>query len=159
MTQLSHLWSRVYGRVGLLVVAAAYVVMASSLVQYLVARNMRRRMDLALSGGFLGVGLVVLGVVLVLVERASLAADAQDVARRTFLSELRARRGGAVVAGADAAVTLTAVPAIVLASANSYHRPDCLLVAGREGVEELVLGDAAHRGLSACRLCLKGIGA
>jgi hypothetical protein len=151
---MTRAWERLAGRVGLLVVAAGYVVVASALLQFLVAKNMRRRMDFAISGGSVGVGLVVLGIVVVLVERAWLAADDEDRARRSFLAALRLRGAAA----ADHA-PLAAVPDLVVASANSCHRPDCLLVAGREGVEELPLADALGRGLSACRLCLKGVSA
>ncbi|HZQ26513.1 MAG TPA: hypothetical protein VFA94_02335 [Acidimicrobiales bacterium] len=149
-----RVWGRFGGRIGLLVLAAGYIVMTSALLQFLLARNMRRRMDFAISGGTIGVGLVVLGVVIVLVERAWLAADGEEQARRSFLAGLQTRAAAASGAGA----ALAAVPDLVVASANSCHRPDCLLVAGRDGVEELPLADALGRGLSACRLCLKGVG-
>jgi hypothetical protein len=124
--------------------------MASSLVQYLLARNGRRRMDFALSGGFVGVGLVVLGVVILLVERAWLAADEEERSQRAFIAS-RASGGASVAAGA----VLTVVPSVLVASANSYHRPDCLLAAGRDGLEAVDADEAQARGLSACRLCLK----
>jgi hypothetical protein len=107
-------------------------------------------MDFALSGGFVGVGLVVLGVVILLVERAWLAADEEERSQRAFIAS-RASGGASVAAGA----VLTVVPSVLVASANSYHRPDCLLAAGRDGLEAVDADEAQARGLSACRLCLK----
>jgi hypothetical protein len=143
------------GRVGLAVTGAAFVVMSSALVQYLVARNQRRRMDLAFSGGFVGVGLLVLGVVVLVAERAWLAVEDEPVAQRAFVASLGGVGGGGAADGPIAAVV--SLPTTVVASANSYHRPDCLLVQGRAGVEPLSLDEARGSGLSACRLCLKGL--
>jgi hypothetical protein len=140
-----------YGRIGLVIVAAGYAVMASALVQYLLAVNMRRRMDFAISGGFAGVGLVVLGVVVLLVERAVLGVEEEAREQRALAASLSAG------ASAASSAVVAALPDVVVASANSYHRADCLLVEGRDELEQVSVDVARGRSLSACRLCLRGI--
>lgn len=143
---------RLRGTVGLAVIGTAYVVLASGLVQYLLANNARRRMDVAISGGAAGIGLLVVGGVILLAERAVAYADARDRDDATFLDRLT------TIGAAAGGPALVALPDVVLASEHSYHRPGCLLVEGRAAdLAEISLPDAIASGRSACRLCLKGL--
>jgi hypothetical protein len=97
-----------------------------------------------LSGGILGLGLVVFGAALVIVHNARV-----DRARlEGKLDELveAVGRGGSVVAPSSAA-------GIFAAGGASYHRPDCRLVSGRGDVEYVTGAEVAARALNACRVC------
>jgi hypothetical protein len=98
-----------------------------------------------LSGGFLGLGLIVVGSAL-LVSQSNRA----DRARlETKLDE--------VVDALSASVRGSAAPldvsGLVAAGATSYHRPDCRMVDGRDDAEFLTPEEARGRGLTPCRIC------
>jgi len=109
------------------------------------ATDVRAQIPYLLSGGFLGLALVVLGAAL-------------HVSHTTRLE--RARSDALLEARLDALTTaLGAVPAatlplgLVVAGAAAYHRPDCRLVDGRDGQEVVTLEVAEAKGLRPCRLC------
>jgi hypothetical protein len=131
---------------GLLVIALGWNGMAGSGGQINHVSDLRAQLPFLLSGGFLGLSIVVLGGALLLVtshreDRARLERKLDE------LIEATGRAGTAAPsAPADAA-------GLVVAGASSYHRPDCRLASGREDVSYLTAGEAQGRGLTACRVC------
>ncbi|MDX6284969.1 MAG: hypothetical protein QOG53_454 [Frankiales bacterium] len=98
-----------------------------------------------LSGGFLGLGLIVVGSAL-LVSHSHRADRARLEAKLDELVD-------AVSMPARRAVAPSDVSGLVAAGSTSYHRPDCRLVDGRDETQLLTPAEAAERGLSACRIC------
>jgi hypothetical protein len=91
-----------------------------------------------LSGGFLGLALVVVGTGLLISQSARL-----DAARLEVLLEQRALETGVP---ADAG-------GLVAAGAASFHDPACRHVDGRRDVDYVTVDEALSRGLQPCRLC------
>lgn len=149
-TRMSGLASAVKGLLGVSALAIAWIVLGTTAVQFFLANNTARRMDIVLSGGALGLGLLVVAGVVLVAERAWLATAAEVEADRRLAQALseaaaaRAGRGG-----------LTALPERVLASAVSFHRSDCFLVGDGDGFRDVTLKTAQRRKLSPCKLCLR----
>ena len=103
-----------------------------------------------LSGGILGLGLVVFGAALVIVHNARV-----DRARlESKLDELVEAVGrGAGTNTGSAVITPSSAAGIYAAGGASYHRPDCRLVTGRGDVEYVTGAEVAARELKACRVC------
>ena len=100
-----------------------------------------------LSGGILGLSLVVLGSALMIVK-----AHREDRARlESKLDELiDAVAAGGLGGGGHAPQDLTG---LVVAGSASYHTPDCRLVDGREDTQYLTADEAQARYLAPCRVC------
>ena len=101
-----------------------------------------------LSGGILGLGLVVFGAALVIVHNARV-----DRARlESKLDELVEAVGRGSGTGSTV-ITPASAAGIFAAGGASYHRPDCRLVTGRGDVEYVTGPEVAARELKACRVC------
>src|SRR4051794_38326294 len=106
-----------------------------------------------LSGGFLGLSLVVVGVGLIVVEnsrkdRSLLQAEIHEL--NTAITRLAA--AGAAGAGTNGKATAHAAPPPGVVGRPSFHRPDCRLADGK-GLPESTLEAARTEGLSPCRIC------
>ena len=111
--------------------------------------DIRAQIPWLISGGCLGVALVVIGAAL-MVTQSHRTDRARLEARLEELSDaIRVMGGGAGGGRSRAAVA----PGMVVAGASSYHRPDCRLVEGRDDAELLTPAEAGGRGLSPCRIC------
>jgi hypothetical protein len=98
-----------------------------------------------LSGGFLGLGLVVVGSALLVSQshrddRARLEAKLDEIVDALGASGRRSE------APRD-------LSGLVAAGTASYHRPDCRMVEGRDDTEFLTPAEAAERSLAPCRIC------
>jgi hypothetical protein len=97
-----------------------------------------------LSGGFLGLAVVVFGVGLIINASAR-----EDRARlEGVLLQLLDTAGGPVTGQAPADVN-----GLFAAGTASYHVPGCRLVDGREEVTYVTAAEAASRALNPCRVC------
>jgi len=105
--------------------------------------DLRAQLPWLLSGGILGLGLVVFGAALVIVHNARL-----DRAR--LESKLDELVDVLAKAGTD---TPTSVAGIFVSGGSSFHRQECRLVAGRTDVGYVTAAEATDRGLTACRIC------
>lgn len=124
-----------------------------------------------LSGGFLGLGIVVFGAALLIAD-AHRQSEARLTARLDALIEAVERRGtpgwaaslpqpfpsaqqAGVAAATDEAEGAATAPAggAVLAGTASYHRPGCRLARKRSEARLIPLAVAAAEGLSPCRVC------
>lgn len=101
-----------------------------------------------ISGGLLGLALVVLGAAMLVVQGAredrSLLEAKLDLLAEAFLE------GQGRQAKADAPGDLSG---LVVAGTASYHVADCRLVDGREQTDYLTPAEARDRSLKACRVC------
>lgn len=97
-----------------------------------------------LSGGFLGLSLVVVGTGLLVSQSARL-----DQARIELLLEQNLTGGAALAVGAVPSDAGT----LVAAGAASFHDPACRHVDGRRDVDYVTVDEALSRGLQPCRLC------
>lgn len=106
------------------------------------------QMPYLISGGVAGLGLVLTGLVLALVQEtrrntALMLAKLDEVSRA-------AERSGAGGGGP------TAVPtdgSAVIAGRTTYHLPDCNVVEGRTDLQPMTGDAAVERGLAPCRIC------
>jgi hypothetical protein len=107
--------------------------------------DVRAQLPYLLSGGFLGLSLVVVGASLLVIQAARL-----ERARNEALVEARFDRLAAALG-----VQLTSgVPAgMVIAGSAAYHHADCRLVDGRPGQDYVTVDAAEDMGLRPCRLC------
>ena len=109
------------------------------------ATDVRAQLPYLLSGGFLGLSLVVLGAALLVVQAARL-----ERARSEALME--ARFDG--LASALGAQLRTPLPeGMVVAGSAAYHLSTCRLVDGRPGQDYVTVEVAEEMGLRPCRLC------
>jgi hypothetical protein len=145
-------WSGMAGRLGMGVVGLGLLVI-------LIAWNGAAGLDYAqgqlpylLSGGFGGLGLIVVGASLIVAEsnRRDRAVLEQQLAELNAAIKRLSSTTGVV---ATAASGLDVTDDIVIAGRSSFHRPDCRLVEGRGLGEQLVRDVAEAQGLSACRVC------
>lgn len=98
-----------------------------------------------LSGGAVGLGLIIVGGVLLLLaqvrdERIKLGQQLQAFG----VTMSRAVSGPALMASPEARV---------LAGRSTYHRPGCRLIEGKTDLDELSVDVAVLAGLSPCRVC------
>jgi hypothetical protein len=112
------------------------------------------QMPYLISGGLAGLGLIILGGCLLVVQaqRASRAAMEASIEELRAAVEALAKAGASAtprVAGGSGDVTVVAGP-------SAYHRPECRLVEGQSGVTPMTLAEARDRRLDACRICNPG---
>ncbi len=108
----------------------------------------RAQIPWLLSGGALGLGLIVIGSAL-LVSQSNRVDRGRLEAKMDELIDTIGVAGGRTSAPRD-------LSGLVAAGSAAYHRPDCRLVEGREEVEFLTPEEANARGLTACRICAPG---
>jgi hypothetical protein len=103
-----------------------------------------------LSGGILGLALVVLGAAMMIVhnarnDRARLENKLDElvnIVARSAMSSTQPYPG-----------TPTSTQGLFAAGGASYHQPDCRLVQGRDEIAYVTAEEVADRGLRACRVC------
>ena len=138
--------------IGLLAIGIGWNGMAGGGGQVNGVSVLQAQLPWLVSGGILGLALVVFGAAMMIVHNARL-----DRARlETKLDEVVAAlgRSGAATLPYPTETTTAAVPAgVYLAGASSYHRPDCRLVQGRDDATPVTIEDTAAQNLRACRVC------
>ena len=97
-----------------------------------------------ISGGAVGLGLIVIGSVLFIVAQ-------MRVAQESFRREVRQINQAVIrIAGLQGGGENGHA---VVAGQSTYHRPDCRLVQGKSGLERMAAETAALQGLTPCRVC------
>ena len=140
-------WNTFGGKLGLLFCVAGFTVMWAGWNGAASYNDIRKQFPYLISGGVVGLGLVVVGVGLMVIQ----SQRADRVQLEANLTELRAilqRVTGGPAAGAGEAEQA----GLVVAGPNAYHRPGCRLVAGRT-LETMTPGQASAAGLEPCRVC------
>lgn len=98
-----------------------------------------------MSGGILGLGLIIFGVTLLL--------TASQRAERLAMQESMKELNRSMAMMGAAIETQESPNGRVVAGKSTYHRPDCRLVKGRENLDLITVKMAEASGLSACRVC------
>lgn len=107
--------------------------------------DFRRQFPYLISGGVLGLGLIIIGAALMIVQSAR-----ED---RTRLENRLEEIAALLARGVVAETAPVDVAGLVVAGASSYHSPSCRLAEGRDDASYLTSAEARSRGLSACRIC------
>jgi hypothetical protein len=137
--------------VGLLVIGLGWNGMAGGGGEVNGVPNLNAQLPWLVSGGILGLALVVFGAAMLIVHNARL-----DRARlESKLDELVTAIGRQAT---STTVPYPAQPATLaagtfVAGASAFHAPDCRLVQGRDDVELVSAVEADARNLRACRVC------
>jgi hypothetical protein len=98
------------------------------------------------SGGALGLALIVLGSVMFILAQMRVAQESfRDQIRQ--INQAVIRMAGLTGAGDNGGGQA------VLAGSSTYHRPECRLVQGKSGLERMAAETAALQGLTPCRVC------
>jgi hypothetical protein len=143
--------------IGLLVIGLGWNGMAGGGGEVNGVPNLNAQLPWLISGGVLGLALVVFGAAMIIVHNAR-----SDRARlEAKLDELvqAVGRGASTSAApypierAATATSSTAPAGVFIAGASAYHDPSCRLVQGRDDVTYVSAGDAATQGLKPCRVC------
>jgi hypothetical protein len=144
--------------IGLLVIGLGWNGMAGGGGEVNGVPNLNAQLPWLVSGGILGLALVVFGAAMIVVHNAR-----SDRARlEAKLDELvqTVSRGGAAIAApypaapaAKATATTAAPSGLFIAGASAYHDPSCRLVQGRDDVTYITAGEAEVQELKACRVC------
>jgi hypothetical protein len=154
--------SRVVGRggsrLGLIVIAVGLVVIgigwngaAGSGGEVNHVPVVQAQLPWILSGGFLGLGIIVLGAAMV-IANAYRESEARLSARFEQLLETLAEGNGAALPGTPRS-PCEPIGDLVVAGSTSFHRPDCRLVKGRTEARTIEVSTALDLGLNPCRIC------
>jgi hypothetical protein len=157
---LSRLGLRRAGsRLGLVVVAVGLVVIgigwngaAGSGGEINHVPVVQAQLPWVLSGGFLGLGIVVLGASIV-IANAYRESEARMAARFEALLDGLERLSSLSPTTAGDATRSESADDLVVAGTASYHRPDCRLARGRREARMVTVETAVHEGLAPCRVC------
>lgn len=140
-------WSRGTIYLSVSMIAIGFVIMTVAWWGAAGFDNPEQQFPYLLSGSIPGLGLVMAGLTLAVV---------QELRRLTALL-LGALSRRAVTDSAPAGTAApSAVPADgsqVVAGGTAYHSPDCKLVEGRRDLQPMAAEEAARRGLLPCRIC------
>ena len=101
-----------------------------------------------ISGGIAGLGLVILGAIVISID--SRRDDNHRV--ETMLAEVRDALTRLAPPPEEEVIDEGTGPR-VLTGQTSFHRPDCPLIAGREGLVEMSVEGAIAKDLIPCRIC------
>lgn len=100
-----------------------------------------------LSGGFMGLGLIVTGITLVLLstvraERESLTSKLDELNRLLTRNLSRSQLSSNGKSRTE-----------VVAGGSVYHRPDCKILDGKQNLDTISVEEAVAEGLTPCRVC------
>lgn len=152
--RLQARWAGMGGRLGIGISTIGFVIIA-------VAWNGAASVDFAqgqipyiLSGGALGVGLIVVGSALMVTE--SNRRDRREIETRLEALIQAVREGGPVTNGsapAQAAAATAVDPNLVVSGRTTYHDPECHVVKNRPEASRVPRQVAKDTGLQPCRVC------
>lgn len=107
-----------------------------------------------ISGGFVGLGMIIVGVGLMLFEsgrRAGTKVDRKMDELSEVIKTIQVSSNGSSKDHAMAEATFA--NGTVVVGARSYHRPDCRLVEGKDALVYATQPVANEQGLKPCRVC------
>ena len=126
---------------GLAVIGIAYNAIASQTA-------LLAQIPYLVSGGLIGVSLVILGSALLVTQSAREDRALLEAKLDALTDAILASTGGTRTAALPADAS-----GLVVAGTASFHVPGCRLVDGREETELLTPSEAEAAGLKACRVC------
>ena len=144
-------FGRFGGKAGLLLAAIGMVVIGVAYNSVASQTSLLAQMPYLVSGGLIGLSLVVLGAA-VLVVNSAREDRAMLEAKLDELTDAIVNGGGIGTRTVPGALP-SDVSGLVIAGTASFHAPDCRLVDGREETHLLTAEEALQSGLKACRVC------
>jgi hypothetical protein len=145
-------WNTLGGKLGLFFCVAGLAVMWAGWNGAASYNDIRKQFPYLISGGLVGLALVVIGVGLMIIQ----SQRADRVQLEANLNELRQildRMTGLPTSNGSA----ESETELVVAGPGAYHRPTCKLVAGRD-LRKMTIEQAEAANLEACRTCAPGGG-
>jgi hypothetical protein len=141
-------WARLGGQLGLGCIAAGLLVIGLAWNGAASVDFVSGQVPYLLSGGAVGLGLIVLGAALLIVQnsrhdRSLIEAQLKEL--NTAISRLANAVGGGGPGGHNGASQ-------VVMGRSSYHRPDCRLAQGKD-LPVATIEAAEEEGLAPCRIC------
>jgi hypothetical protein len=139
---------------GLLFVAAGFVIIGFAWNGAASQVRVDSQFPYLLSGGFMGIGLIVVGVVLLLL--ATVRAERQILTDKfDEMNRLLSRNLGRLQVSANSAATNGSPASVeqVVAGSDLYHRQDCRILTGKKGLTTITVAQAVAEGLDPCRAC------
>ena len=102
------------------------------------------QMPYLISGGAVGLALIILGSGMFIVAQIRVAQDSfRDQVRQ--INQAVVRMGGLQGGGGNGHA--------VVAGQSTYHRPECAMIQGKDAAQAVTAEEAEQRGLNPCRLC------
>jgi hypothetical protein len=141
-------WARLGGQIGLGCIAVGLLIIGLAWNGAASVDFVSGQIPYLLSGGALGLGLIVLGSAMLIVQnsrRDRSLIEAQLKELNTAIARLANAVGGGGPGGQNGG------PTVVLGR-SSYHRPDCRLAKGKD-LPAATVEAAEADGLSPCRIC------
>src|SRR5436305_11551126 len=143
-------WARLGGQLGLGFIAAGLLIIGLAWNGAAGVDFVSGQIPYLLSGGALGLGLIVLGAAMVIVQNSRRDRSLVE-AQLKELNIAIARLANAVGAGGIGGHNGGTAPRVVMGR-SSYHRPDCRLAQGKD-LPTATVAAAEDEGLSPCRIC------
>jgi len=143
-------WTRLGGQIGLGCIAAGLLVIGLAWNGAASVDFVSGQIPYLLSGGGLGMGLIVLGSAMIIVQNSRHDRSLVE-AQLKELNTAIARLANAVGAGGVGGHNGGSAPRVVMGR-SSYHRPDCRLAQGKD-LPTATIEAAEEEGLSSCRIC------
>jgi hypothetical protein len=136
---------------GLLAIGIGWNGMAGGGAQINGVTDLRAQLPWLISGGALGLALVVFGAAMMVVHNARIDRSRLE-SKLDELVGVVSRQGLATTA-AYPAETPVSTAGLYAAGGTSYHQPDCRLVDGRDDIALLTASEVASGDLRPCRVC------
>ena len=136
---------------GLLFIAAGFVLIGKAWDGAASINFVQGQVPYLLSGGFMGIALVITGCALIFLvtiraERRALHSKFEEM---TTLLARNLNRLGVINNGTSAGTGGEQV----VAGTSVYHHPGCKIIEGKDGTTTITVQQAAAEGLSPCRSC------
>jgi hypothetical protein len=154
---MKQTWSRLGGQLGMGCIALGLLAIGLAWNGAAGIDFVQGQLPYLLSGGFLGLGLVMLGSALIITQssrrdRAILEFQLREL--NQSISRLSSALGGPVAAngGMSAAGVGALSTDTVVVGQSSFHRPECRLIDGKT-LDTTTRTAAEAEGLSPCRVC------
>ena len=140
-------FGRLGGKLGLALIAIGLIVIGVAYNSVASQTALLAQMPYLVSGGLVGLSLVVVGAAVLVIRAAREDRQALEAKLDELVDAMLAANGGA----------RTPLPSdasgLVVAGTASYHAPGCRLVDGREATQLLTPEEAERSGLKPCRVC------
>jgi len=155
---MRQLWPKLGGQLGSLCIALGFIVILLGWNGAAGVDFTQGQIPYLLSGGAFGLGLVVIGAVLIVVQnsrrdRARLESQLKELnAAVGRLANAVGSLGGANGRSSTGAGRAPSNRDLVLVGRSSFHRPTCRLAAGKD-LAETTVTLALAEGLTPCRIC------
>ncbi|MFP5297749.1 MAG: hypothetical protein ACLGHL_02020 [Actinomycetota bacterium] len=138
------------GRIlGLLFLTAGFVIIGKAWEGSASQVRVDSQFPYLLSGGFMGLGLVVTGCTLLFLS--TVRAERQLMTDKfDEMNRLLSRTLGRMSIASNGSGANTEQ---VVAGGDAYHRPDCTILKGKGSLQTISVAQASSEGLSPCRAC------